>query len=52
VPSTVFVAKQQGLKSSPLAAGATGFKVFDDAETIVAIALPNGSDYTRKQTDD
>ncbi len=29
-----------------------GFKVFDDAETVLAIAVPGCSDYSRKQTDD
>ena len=29
-----------------------GFKVFDEAETVIAIAAPGCSDYTRKQTDD
>ncbi len=29
-----------------------GFKVFDDAETIVAICVPGASEYTRKQTDE
>lgn len=29
-----------------------GFPVFDDAETVVAIAVNNGSEYTRKQTDE
>lgn len=28
------------------------FKVFDDAETVLAIAAPGCSDYTRKQTDE
>ncbi len=31
---------------------AAGFKVFNDAETVLAIALPGGSDYTRKQLDE
>ena len=30
----------------------TGFKVFDDAETIVMISVPGGSEYTRKQLDE
>ena len=38
--------------SAPLGDGSTGFKVFDDAETIVAIAVPGCSDYSRKQTDE
>ena len=29
-----------------------GFKVFDDAETILMIAVPGASEYTRKQTDE
>ena len=28
------------------------FKVFDEAETVVAIAIPNCSEYSRKQTDE
>jgi len=28
------------------------FKVFDEAETVIAIAAPNCSEYTRKQTDE
>lgn len=30
----------------------TDFKVFNDAETVVAIAVPGCSEYTRKQTDE
>jgi aspartyl-tRNA synthetase len=30
----------------------TGFGVFDQAETVLAIAIPGGSEYTRKQTDE
>ena len=30
----------------------TDFKVFNDAETILAICVPNSCDYTRKQTDE
>lgn len=51
VPATVFVDKQPLLASSPLAAP-TGFGVFDNAETVVAIAVPNAADYTRKQLDE
>jgi len=29
-----------------------GFKVFDDAETVIAIAVPGCSEYSRKQTDE
>jgi aspartyl-tRNA synthetase len=28
------------------------FKVFDEAETVIAIAVPGGSEYSRKQTDE
>ncbi|MBA2762621.1 MAG: aspartate--tRNA ligase [Segetibacter sp.] len=52
VPNTVFMSKQQELLSSPLGAGELGFKVFDDAETLVAIAVTDGANYTRKQTDE
>lgn len=31
---------------------AEGFKVFDEAETVVAIAVPGCSEYSRKQTDE
>jgi aspartyl-tRNA synthetase len=30
----------------------SGFKVFEDAETVLAIAVPGASEYTRKQTDE
>jgi aspartyl-tRNA synthetase len=52
VPSTVFPSKESSLKDSPLAKNNSGFKVFDDAETLVAIAVPNTAEYTRKQTDE
>ena len=29
-----------------------GFKVFDEAETVLAIAVPGAAEYTRKQTDE
>lgn len=32
--------------------GASGFKVFNDAELVAAICTPGCSDYTRKQTDE
>lgn len=51
IPSTVFFNKQSLIAASPLTTS-TGFKVFDDAETIVAINVPNASDYSRKQTDE
>jgi aspartyl-tRNA synthetase len=51
-PVTTFPAYKEQLKSSPLGMGATGFGVFDNAETVVAISIPNASDYSRKQTDE
>jgi len=40
-----------GATQSELVAGA-GFVVFDNAETVLAIAVPGCSEYTRKQTDE
>ena len=47
-PATVFTEKTA---ASDLINGAD-FKVFDEAETVVAIAAPGCSEYTRKQTDE
>jgi aspartyl-tRNA synthetase len=47
-PSTVFINKSD---NATLINGA-GFGVFDDAETVIAIAVPGASEYTRKQTDE
>jgi aspartyl-tRNA synthetase len=47
-PSSVYVAKQD---QSALIDGAN-FKVFDEAETVLAIAVPGISEYSRKQTDE
>ncbi|MBL0145465.1 MAG: aspartate--tRNA ligase [Chitinophagaceae bacterium] len=47
-PQHTFPSKQS---QSALIDGAN-FGVFDDAETVVAIAIPNCSEYTRKQTDE
>jgi len=47
-PASVFVGKQD---RSDLINGAD-FKVFDEAETVVAIAVPGCAEYTRKQTDE
>jgi aspartyl-tRNA synthetase len=47
-PATVFLDK---VDLSGLINGAD-FKVFDDAETVIAIAVPGCSEYTRKQTDE
>ena len=47
-PGSVYVGKQD---SSSLINGAD-FKVFDEAETVLAIAVPGCSEYSRKQTDE
>src|SRR5579875_1543689 len=47
-PSHTFPSKEN---NSSLISGA-GFKVFDEAETVVAIAVPGCGDYSRKQTDE
>jgi aspartyl-tRNA synthetase len=47
-PSYSFPTKQD---ATTLIAGAD-FKVFDEAETVLAIAVPGCSEYTRKQTDE
>lgn len=47
-PSSVYVSKQD---HSSLINGAD-FKVFDEAETVLAIAVPGCSEYSRKQTDE
>ena len=47
-PAHVFAEKQD---KAALINGAD-FKVFDEAETVIAIAVPGCSEYSRKQTDD
>lgn len=47
-PASVFVEKAD----QPALVGGAGFQVFDDAETVLAIAVPGCSEYTRKQTDE
>jgi aspartyl-tRNA synthetase len=47
-PQHTFTTKQ----SQPALINDAGFGVFDDAETVVAIAIPSCSEYTRKQTDE
>jgi len=47
-PSSVYISKQD---QSGLINGAD-FKVFDEAETVLAIAVPGCSEYSRKQTDE
>jgi aspartyl-tRNA synthetase len=52
VPSIVFAEKQVNLNHSPLGAVKSGFAVFDNAETVLAIAVPGAAEYTRKQIDE
>ena len=47
-PASVYVQK----KDQPELVGNADFKVFDDAETVIAISIPGCSEYTRKQTDE
>jgi aspartyl-tRNA synthetase len=47
-PATVYIDKQS---KAELIDGAD-FKVFDEAETVLAIAVPGCSEYSRKQTDE
>jgi aspartyl-tRNA synthetase len=47
-PATVFTNKSD---NAALING-VDFKVFDEAETVIAIAVPGCSEYTRKQTDE
>ena len=53
-PSHTFSNKKEFLQKSPLGVGGlnSGFGVFDNAETVVAIAVPGCSEYSRKQTDE
>ncbi|MES2882692.1 MAG: aspartate--tRNA ligase [Bacteroidota bacterium] len=47
-PSSVFINKQ----AQNNLINDAGFKVFDEAETVVAISVPGCSEYSRKQTDE
>ncbi len=47
-PASVFVDKKD---NESLVSG-VDFKVFEEAETVIAIAVPGCSEYTRKQTDE
>jgi aspartyl-tRNA synthetase len=47
-PSYVFINKQD----NPELINNAAFKVFDEAETVLAIAVPGCAEYTRKQTDE
>lgn len=38
--------------ASPALIEGADFKVFDEAETVIALAVPGASEYTRKQTDE
>jgi aspartyl-tRNA synthetase len=56
-PDTRFSMELTNLKSpftgdNNATISSAGFKVFDDAETILAIAVPGAGEYTRKQTDE
>ncbi len=53
-PLYVFPEKSGHLQNSPLVdgGGGSGFAVFDSAETVLAISVPGGSEYSRKQTDE
>jgi len=52
-PQHTYPAKVGALHGSPLGAGGLeAFKVFDEAETVIAIAAPGCSEYSRKQTDE
>jgi aspartyl-tRNA synthetase len=53
-PLHAFPNKKEMLQNSPLGVGGlnSGFGVFDNAETVVAIAVPGCSEYSRKQTDE
>jgi aspartyl-tRNA synthetase len=51
-PLHVYPGKSAHLQSSPLGDGSCGFAVFDSAETVLAISVPGGSEYSRKQTDE
>ncbi|HEY2721685.1 MAG TPA: aspartate--tRNA ligase, partial [Chitinophagaceae bacterium] len=52
-PYSVFEIKDPSKKALPLGDGIGGaFPVFNNVETVVAISVPNASDYSRKQTDE
>ena len=51
-PLHTFPTKKETLDNSPLGFGGEGFPVFNEAETVLAICVPNCSEYTRKQTDE
>lgn len=53
-PQHVFPEKQHALHTTlgEEGLGGTGFGVFDNAETVLGIAVPGCNEYTRKQTDE
>ena len=51
-PLHTFPEKKETLSNSLLSSGATGFAVFDQAETIIGFAAAGCSEYTRKQIDE
>ncbi|MCW3087746.1 MAG: aspS [Sediminibacterium sp.] len=51
-PLHTFPGKAVVLQSSLIGVGSSGFGVFDNAETVLAIAVPGCSEYTRKQIDE
>jgi aspartyl-tRNA synthetase len=51
-PLHTFPEKKDILNNSLLSSGATGFQVFDQAETIIGFAASGCSEYTRKQIDE
>ena len=50
VPTTVFSGKQE--QTGKALISSAGFGVFDNAETVLAIAVPGAATYTRKQLDE
>jgi aspartyl-tRNA synthetase len=50
-PLHAFPQKADWLNNSPLGVGGS-FAVFNDAESVIAVAVPGCSEYTRKQTDE
>ena len=51
-PLHTFPGKKEVFEKSMLSSGATGFPVFDTAETIIGFAASGCSEYTRKQLDE
>ncbi|MBU3745523.1 MAG: aspartate--tRNA ligase, partial [Sediminibacterium sp.] len=51
-PLHTFPGKKEVFDTSLLSSGATGFPVFDNAETIIGFAASGCSEYTRKQLDE